>query len=412
MAQKIVLGITGSIAAYKTIELAKTLIENCFEVQIVLSKSAPDFISVLALKSLFPNKVYEHDVELGCNDEMLHISLAKSADFIIIAPASANMISKLAAGAADCLLSTICLATEAPILVAPAMNKIMWMNKLVQNNILILQNAGFHIVGPESGLQACGDVGMGRMTEPAAIIDHLHQLKIPKIFNGKKIVITAGPTREKIDPVRFISNFSSGKMGYALAKVARDMGAHVTLISGPVALSAPSGLKVILVESADAMLETVMAEVVDSDIFIGTAAVADFKPEAYSTQKIKKDKVTPSIDLTKNVDIIQIVKQTYPHVFCVGFAAETNNIKEYGLKKLTEKKLDLIAINDVSDNTVFGAEHNELNIISKDNQFFNLARDTKANIAKSLLEIIGTQLFKVDSIQHLLQSLSASEIFE
>ena len=243
---QIIIGITGSIAAYKSIDLAKLLINEGFEIEIILTKSAADFVSSLTLRSLFPEKVHLWDEALGKRDEMLHISLAKAADLVLIAPASANMISKLVNAQANCLLSTICLATKAPILLAPAMNKAMWENEFVQANVKKLK----YIIGPASGIQACGDEGFGRMVEPVDIVEYIKAFNIKKILQGKKIVITAGPTIEAIDPVRFISNHSSGKMGYALAKAAQNMGAEVTLISGPSSLATPSMVKRVDVLSA------------------------------------------------------------------------------------------------------------------------------------------------------------------
>ena len=260
----IILGISGSIAAYKSIELAKLLLDNGYDIRIILSKSAADFVSPLTLRSLFPGKIYLHDDLLGPNDEMLHISLAKAASLVLIAPASANMIAKIANGYADCLLSTICLATNAKIIIAPAMNKVMWENEFVQANIKKLK----HVIGPNSGKQACGDEGLGRMLEPNEILEHIKYFAVEKILQGKKILITAGPTLEAIDPIRYISNHSSGKMGYAIAKMAYLMGAEVTLISGPTNLPFPNGVKIIQVNSADKMLIEALSEAKKADIFI------------------------------------------------------------------------------------------------------------------------------------------------
>lgn len=380
----IILGISGSIAAYKSIDLAKSFIEKGYDVKIVLSSSAEDFISPLSLRSLFPNKVYLHNEALGPQDEMLHISLAKEADLILIAPASANTIAKLANGYADCLLSTICLASEAPIMLAPAMNKIMWENKFVQNNIAKFK----HIIGPASGKQACGDDGFGRMLEPEEIIEHVQNFYTYKSLQNKKIIITAGPTIERIDPVRFISNDSSGKMGYALAKMALRMGADVTLISGPCALTPPNGVNLVKVTSANEMLEATLEHAKNQDILIASAAVADYKPMTYEEDKLKKLSKNLNIQMTLNPDILASIKQKFPHIFAVGFAAETSNFKEYGIKKITDKKIDMIAINDVSNDQVFGKDHNELHVITKDKKEHFIKRNTKDNIAQSLLEFI------------------------
>jgi phosphopantothenoylcysteine decarboxylase/phosphopantothenate--cysteine ligase len=384
----ILLGVSGSIAAYKSIELAKLLLEHNFDIEIVLSRSAAEFVSPLTLRSIFPGKVYLHDDLLGERDKMLHISLAKAADLVLIAPASANMIAKIANGYADCLLSNICLATQVPIIIAPAMNKIMWENKLVQENIDKLE----YIIGPASGVQACGDVGLGRMLEPVEILKQIKNFYLDKIFEGKKILITAGPTVENIDPVRFISNHSSGKMGYAIAETALKMGAEVTLISGPTALKIPSGVNFIQVTSADEMLKASIEHAPNSDIFISTAAVTDYKVEKTLTHKLKKKSEILHLSLTPNPDILKHIKQNFPQIFAVGFAAETNNFEEYGLKKLNDKKLDMIAINDVSNGKVFGQNFNELHIITKDKKQHFLAKTTKKQISQQLLTLIHSYI--------------------
>lgn len=384
----IVIGVTGSIAAYKSIELAKLLIENGFEIKIILSASAADFVSPLTLRSLFPGKVYLYNDDLEENDEMLHINLAKSAEMILIAPASANTIGKIANGLADCLLSTICLASEAPILLAPAMNKVMWENKFVQDNISKFD----YIIGPSSGIQACGDIGFGRMSEPHEILEYIKNFNIKKIFSNQKIVITAGPTHEKIDPVRYISNYGSGKMGYALAKIANKMGAEVTLISGPTILEAPIGVNLIKVESSNEMYGASIEEAKNCDIFIGAAAVADYSLIEYSKQKIKKTDKNLNLILKENLDIIASIKKKYQDIFVVGFAAETNDFLKYGLTKLESKNLDMIAINDVSNGKVFGKDYNELHVITKDKDENIIPKNTKDQVAKELLELISKYL--------------------
>lgn len=384
----IVIGVTGSIAAYKSIELAKLLIENGFEIKIILSASAADFVSPLTLRSLFPGKVYLYNDDLEENDEMLHINLAKAAEMILIAPASANIIGKIANGLADCLLSTICLASEAPILLAPAMNKVMWENKFVQDNISKFN----YIIGPSSGIQACGDIGFGRMSEPHEILEYIKNFNIKKIFNNQKIIITAGPTHEKIDPVRYISNYGSGKMGYALAKIANKMGAEVTLISGPTILEAPIGVNLIKVESSNEMYEASIEAAKNCDIFIGAAAVADYSLIEYSKQKIKKTDKNLNLILKENLDIIASIKKKYQDIFVVGFAAETNDFLKYGLAKLESKNLDMIAINDVSNGKVFGKDYNELHVITKGKDENIIPKNTKDQVAKELLELISKYL--------------------
>jgi phosphopantothenoylcysteine decarboxylase/phosphopantothenate--cysteine ligase len=332
--------------------------------------------------------VFLHDDILGKNDEMLHISLAKAATMILIAPASANMIAKIANGYADCLLSSVCLATSAPILVAPAMNKIMWENEFVQSNISKLK----HIIGPASGKQACGDNGFGRMLEPIEIFQSIKYFGIEESLKNKKILITTGPTVEAIDPVRFISNNSSGKMGYAIAKMATLMGADVTVISGPTALGAPTGAKLVQVKSADQMLEACLKEVNHNHIFISAAAVADYKPTQQSSHKIKKDNLDLSLELSLNPDIVTQVKLKNPGIFTLALAAETQNIKEYGYKKLLKKNIELIAINDVSNGQVFDSHQNELHIICKNGKEYFIEKDCKEIVAKKLLQIIANNI--------------------
>ncbi|WP_233485217.1 bifunctional phosphopantothenoylcysteine decarboxylase/phosphopantothenate--cysteine ligase CoaBC [Candidatus Fokinia solitaria] len=390
MSIRVILGITGSIAAYKAIDLAKILCRSSCDVRIVLSKTAHNFVSILTLKSLFPKKVYEYSDTIE-NGEMLHISLAKTSDVVLIAPASANTISKLANGVADCLLSTLCLASRSAIVCVPAMNEGMWKNAFVQRNVEILQKNGVHILGPVDGEQACGSTGIGRMADISDIASYIIQLQTPKLLLSKKVVITAGPTREKIDPVRFLSNYSSGKMGYAIAEVARNMGADVTLISGVTSLNTPLGINFISVDSASDMLNAVDKEVHKADIYIGVAAVSDYKPESYSAQKIKKQDNTDvmKLNLEKNVDIIRYIKEKYPKIFCVGFAAETNDFEKYGLQKIKSKHLDVVAINDVSDNKVFNSDCNEILLLTKNGQSFHIPHATKDIVAAALLKYIS-----------------------
>lgn len=388
----IIVGISGSIAAYKTIELIKFIISSGQEVKIVLTKSAEDFISPLTLKSLFPGKVHLHNELLGNNDEMLHITLAKQANLVLIAPASANIISKIVCGSADCLLSTICLATKAPIAIAPAMNKVMWENDFVQQNISLFRKAGNSnkrfVLGPADGLQACGDEGLGRMLEPNHIFELINNISHPKILKGKKVLINAGPTIEPIDPVRFISNYGSGKMGYALAKMAYSLGAEVTLVSGPSNLETPFGINIIKVETAKEMYDVCMDHAALNNVFIAAAAVGDFKIKNYQKDKIKKEDNIISFELEKNIDIIKEVRKKFPSLFITGFAAETKNIVEFGKNKLKEKQLNLIAINDVSNNQVFNKDTNELIVIDQEGNQNLVPRGTKEEIALKLLKII------------------------
>lgn len=384
--RNIILGITGSIAAYKAIDIIKGLQQNSYEVTVVLSKTAPYFVPIMTLKSLCPKRVYNYQDAFDDNGSMLHITLAKSADLIVIAPTSANMISKLANAGGDCLLSNLCLATESKILLAPAMNKVMWENSLVRQNVEKLKNAGFHFIGPAYGLQACGDVGNGRMLEPLEVVDYCLNINTTQLLAGKKVVITAGATREKIDPIRFLSNHSSGKMGYALAEIASNMGGDVVLISGKTSLTTPRQVRVIEADSCEVMLKVAELETKNAHIFIGCAAVADYKPINYSEQKIKKGE-RMKLELVANPDIITRIKHLYPDIFCIGFAAETENIEQYGRVKLDAKDLDIIAINDVSNDKVFGKDFNELHVITRDNRYHFLKRADKKVISKQLLKI-------------------------
>lgn len=389
MKKKIIIGISGSIAAYKSIDLANLLVENDFEIEIILSKSASQFISPLTLRSLFPGKVHLHNDLLNEKDKILHIDLARETDLILIAPASANMISSLAEGRSNCLLSEVCLATKAPIMLAPAMNQEMWNNSIVKSNISKLKEHKFKIIGPGFGNQACGDYGMGRMLEPFEILEYVKSYDIPNLLEGKSIVITAGPTQEKIDPVRYISNYSSGKMGYALAKIAYFMGAEVTLVSGPTNLPSPIGSKVINVKTAKEMLNAALEHAVTSDIFIGAAAVADYKSTTYHQQKIKKNEENIELSLQKNDDIIANIKRLFPSLYVIGFAAETDNFESNALKKLQDKKLNMIAANDVSNDKIFGTDENELHLITDNDRTYHIPKNKKDIVAQNLLEIIA-----------------------
>ncbi|WHQ46590.1 MAG: bifunctional phosphopantothenoylcysteine decarboxylase/phosphopantothenate--cysteine ligase CoaBC [Candidatus Midichloria sp.] len=385
--KNIILGISGSIAAYKAIELAKLLINTNSNINIVLSKSATGFISPLTLKSLLPKKVFLADETLDDNDQMLHINLAKKADLILIAPCAANMIANLANGAASCLLTSLCLATKAKIIIAPAMNVVMWENSIVQANIKKLKEHGILVIYPTSGKQACSDNGIGRMSEPRDILEYISCVDFisHNILKGKKIVITAGPTQEKIDPVKFISNYSSGKMGYSLAKAAQMLGATVTLISGSTSLNQPKNIEFIGVSSAQEMFKAAQKHAVNCNIFISAAAVADYKPKSISLEKIKKGATVLNLELEKNPDIIYEIKSQFPHIFCLGFAAETTNHLEYGYQKLKTKNLDAIAINDVSTGKIFNEDYNELKVITKSSTEFLIAKKTKLEVAFELL---------------------------
>ena len=383
----ILIGITGSIAAYKAIEIAKLLIAEHYDINIVLSKSASNFLSTLTLKSLFPSKVFLADAHLSNKDKMLHIDLARQSDLILIAPASANFIANLAHGFAPCLLTSLCLATKSQIVLAPAMNMVIWQNRAVQANIKKLKKNGLIVIEPAAGKQACGDIGVGRMQAPAAIVDYVKNINVVKnqILKGKKVVVTAGPTQERIDPVRFISNYSSGKMGYAVATAAQVLGAKVVLISGPTHLSIPQCIEFVAVNSAQEMLQASRSCAKDADIFIATAAVADYRPKIVVNEKIKRTASSMIIEFEQNPDIVKEIKSLFPNVFCLGFAAETKNHLEYGSQKLASKGLDAIAINDVANNKVFNQEENELTVIAKDGKEFTIIKTIKLAAAFELL---------------------------
>ena len=345
----ILLGITGGIAAYKCAELTRLFIKAGAQVQIVMTKAAAEFVTPLTLQALSGNRVHLDLLDADAEAGMGHIELARWADLIIIAPATANTISKLAYGQADDLLTTLVLATSAPVALAPAMNQAMWADAATQANLERVQERGFHQFGPASGEQACGDIGFGRMLEPVDILQQCADLFPAGALAGRQILITGGPTQEPIDPVRYITNHSSGKMAYALAAEAALAGAQVTLISGPVSLSTPDNVRRINVTTAQQMLDACLEEVSTADIFIGVAAVADYRPVEIKGQKIKKSAETLEIKLTKNPDIISEIAKQPNKPLMVGFAAETENLVANGREKLSRKKLDILFANNATD---------------------------------------------------------------
>lgn len=392
-AKRWILGITGGIAAYKTPELVRLLKKRGLDVRVVLSQGAKAFVTPLTLQAVSAHPVYSELLDADFEAAMGHIELARWAEGILIAPLSANRLAALAHGFADDLLTTLCLATTAPIYAAPAMNRQMWEHPATQANLAILKERGITMLGPDWGEQACGEVGLGRMLEPAAIVEQLFAKIEPAtaaILNGKRILITAGPTREAIDPVRYISNRSSGKMGMALAEAATALGADVTLIHGPMQCAVPSNMKTIAVISAQDMLNAVEAEISNTDIFISAAAVADFRTNQIATQKMKKGQVnTWELSLIQNPDILAQVAARKNSPFCVGFAAETEHSLENAKQKLLNKKIDLIAVNDVSRQDIgFDTEDNALTVISE-NATHALAKEPKYQIALKLLHLIN-----------------------
>ncbi|MCF2947266.1 bifunctional phosphopantothenoylcysteine decarboxylase/phosphopantothenate--cysteine ligase CoaBC [Paraglaciecola aquimarina] len=389
----ILLGITGGIAAYKTPDLVRKLIAKGANVRVVVTDSAKEFVSPLSLQAVSSNTVSDNLLDKDAEAAMGHIELAKWADKLLVAPATANFMAKLTYGLADDLLSTLCLATAAPITIAPAMNQQMWHAPATQHNLNQLMDRGVQFLGPAQGEQACGDVGPGRMLEPQEIAD-LILPDVPKLLLGKRVLITAGPTREDIDPVRYITNHSSGKMGYALAQAAQKLGAEVTLVSGPVTLSPPSGVNILKVSSAEQMHTCVMQNVKNSDIFIGCAAVADYRPIQKNSQKIKKSDQELTLTFVKNPDILSDVAHLANAPFTLGFAAETQNIKQYALGKLQRKKLNMIAANDVSDENIgFNSEQNALTVFWPEGEL-KLEIADKNILATQLMELVAKRYTK------------------
>ena len=392
--KKVLLGIGGGIAAYKSADLIRRLKERGADVRVIMTQSAMEFITPLTIQALSGNPVASDLLDHAAEAAMGHIELARWADVVLLAPATANLIARINAGMANDLLTTTCLATSAPVIVCPAMNQQMYQNITTQENIANLARKGLIIWQPASGNQACGEVGPGRMQEPTAMAEQLVQFFGPKSLCGHNVLITAGPTREAIDPVRYISNHSSGKMGYALAQAAAEMGAKVTLVSGPVNLATPPGVTRIDVDSAQQMLEAVMGQVEQHDIFIGCAAVADYRIAAVADQKIKKSAEQMQLALVRNPDILAAVAQHTIRPFTVGFAAETNDVEQYARCKLQRKKLDMIAANDVSIQGLgFNADSNALQVFWQDGSQQLPATD-KLTLARQLLTLIEQQLKK------------------
>lgn len=387
--KRIIVGITGGIAAYKAIEFIRLLRKSHAEVRVVLTPAAAEFVTPLTLQAISGNAVSHSLLDPQAELAMGHIELAKWADAIVIAPASADFLARLTVGMANDLLSTICLATAAPVLLAPAMNQQMFAQSITQQNLTALSNRGYHFVGPNAGEQACGDVGFGRMSEPAEIYTALEDLFAQKHdLNGLSVAITAGPTQEAIDPVRYISNHSSGKMGFAIAQAFAERGAKVTLISGPVNLATPTNVHRINVTSAQEMHQQALKSAVENQIFIGCAAVADYRVAQVAEQKIKKSGDEITLTLIKNPDIIADVGHLQTQrPFTVGFAAETQNVAQYAQDKLQRKNLDMICANDVSGGQVFGQDQNSLHLFWH-NGSIKLDLDDKKNIAKQLVNHI------------------------
>ena len=387
--KRILLCVTGGIAAYKTAELTRLFKKNGAEVRIIMTQSAQEFVTPLTLQAVSGNQIHysllDEEAELG----MGHIELAKWADVILIAPCTAESLARLAQGRANDLMSAVILASDAQLFIAPAMNVKMWEDKVTQKNLETLKLKDVLFIGPDSGEQACGDVGEGRMSEPDFIALQIAKSFTSSVFNGKKILITAGPTKEAIDPVRYLTNNSSGKMGYALAEIAYLSGAEVNLISGPVNIKPIEGVKLININTADEMLNEVKALITNMDIFIGCAAVADFKPIDFHKSKIKKDHNDEmSLKLIKNPDILQYASDHMKEKLVIGFSAETDNVIENAKIKLLKKNLNMIICNDVSNKEIgFDSDNNEVHLITHDD-VVKLTKTSKLKIAKQIIKSI------------------------
>jgi len=392
--RKILLGVTGGIAAYKSPDLVRRLLERgAEEVQVVMSRGAQEFVGPLTFQAVSGRPVRSDLWDEAAEAAMGHIELARWADEILVAPATAQFMAQLAHGLAEDLLTTLCLATTARITLAPAMNRQMWANPATQANVQLLKERGVHILGPASGEQACGEIGAGRMLEPADIAEAMMARPGTGVLQGLKVVVTAGPTREKIDPVRFISNRSSGKMGYAVAAAARDAGADVILVSGPVPVATPVGVERLDVESAQDMLAAVQHALSGdgsrrADIFIAAAAVSDYRMIEIASQKIKKTSDAMSLALTRAPDVLATVARSPLPPFLVGFAAETEHLERNALAKLTGKNLDMIAANRVGDGLAFDKDDNALTVYWRDGKR-ELAFNSKAALARQLVELIA-----------------------
>ena len=384
--KRLVLGVTGGIAAYKAAELTRLLVKNDIEVQVVMTKAARHFVAPATFQALSGKPVLTDLWDGPAASGMAHIEVTRGADAVLIAPASADFLAKLAHGAADDLLSALCLARACPMLVAPAMNREMWDNPATQRNVTQLKRDGVIILGPASGPQACGETGMGRMVEPKTLVEDIESFWHPKLLQGQRVLVTAGPTFEAIDAVRGITNLSSGRMGYAVARAAIEAGAEVTLISGPTCLTPPAAAKTLSVTSAQEMLEAVNNEIPGCDIFISVAAVADYYVLNPSEQKIKKDAHIFTLELAPNPDIVANVMNLPNPPFCVGFAAESENLYEFAETKRRRKNLPLLAANLVQD--AIGHEDNEL-ILFDDDGAHPLPRAPKIVLARQLIERIA-----------------------
>ena len=399
--KNVLLCVTGGIAAYKSAEITRLFKKEGADVRIIMTESSKEFITPLTLQAVSGNQIHDSLLDEKAEAGMGHIELAKWADILLVAPCTAETLSKINQGRADDLLGTVILATKANIFIAPAMNMNMWLDPTTQSNYEQLQSKKVFFIGPDIGDQACGDVGPGRLVEPEKILNEISNSINTGELSGKTVNITAGPTREKLDPVRYISNNSSGKMGYALAQAAIEAGANVNLISGPVTLEVNKNINLIKINTAKEMLDQVLKVMKDDDLFIGCAAVSDYRPKNYSVEKLKKNsKEIFNLKLEKNDDILSNVSKNYPNSFVVGFAAETENIEENSRKKLTEKNLNMIISNDVSNKSIgFESDDNEVTIYTE-NEKILIEKDTKFKVAQKIINEIVNKINIKDVISN------------
>jgi phosphopantothenoylcysteine decarboxylase / phosphopantothenate---cysteine ligase len=402
--KRILLGVTGGIAAYKSPDLVRRLRERGAEVQVVMTTAAREFVTPTTFQAVSGRSVRTDLWDAAAEAAMGHIELARWADAVLIAPATAGFLARLATGQADDLLATLCLATEAPLAVAPAMNHVMWANAATRANIATLTERGVHLFGPAAGDQACGEVGEGRMLEPTELAERMTVLLAATASTGsgqagaatggtlagRRVLITAGPTRERIDPVRFVSNRSSGKMGFAVAQAAREAGASVVLVTGPVSLMTPAGVARVDVESAADMLTAVLRELPGTDIFISTAAVADYRPAQVAEHKIKKTAATLDLSMERTVDVLATVAARPDRPFVVGFAAETQAVEQNARSKLMQKNLDMIAANEVGHDKAFDSDDNQLIVLARGARH-ELPHADKLTLARALVTMVAAE---------------------
>jgi phosphopantothenoylcysteine decarboxylase / phosphopantothenate---cysteine ligase len=387
--KRLLLGITGGVAAYKAAALARLLVKAGTDVRVAMTAAATRFVTPVTLQALAGQAVWTDLWDPRVPDNMGHIEHSRDRDLIVVAPASGDFLGKLAAGLADDLLSTLCLARRCPLMVAPAMNVEMWENPALQRNLHTLRGDGVHFAGPAAGDQACGEVGMGRMLEPEEIVEEIEAFFQPKLLAGKRVLVTAGPTEEAIDPVRSITNASSGKMGYAVARAAREAGARVTLVSGPVGLAVPAGVERVGVKSAEQMFEAVKKVAAASDVFIAVAAVADYRVKNRAAHKIKKGAGAMTLELTENPDILAHVAAMKNPPFCVGFAAESEKLAEHARAKRLKKRVPLLAANLAQE--ALGAEENQITLFDDAGEH-PLGRGSKLELARKLVAHVAAML--------------------